>query len=122
MSFPKEQIPDKDYLLKRISRNTLRDGKMTSYNFKDSELSTNWAEYADAKQTRDQVAEFGREPSNYGVVDLNVADVRSISSQEVDHDPLSNNQAHTLISGKKDDEARLKLKDFANWVIQPDQK
>lgn len=81
-------------------------------------MSTNWSEYADAHLTKEQALLENKDPNNYGVVELSVGGVRGIPNQEVDHDPLPKNQAHTNVIGKKNEEARLKLKEISDWVIK----
>ena len=80
-------------------------------------MSTNWSHYADAALTKELAALDGKDPGNYGVVVLNVGEVRDIPNQEVDHDPIPRNRAHTNVLGEKDDEARLKLLGLADWAI-----
>jgi len=80
-------------------------------------MSTNWSKYADANLTKEDAALDGRDPNNYGVVELSVGGVRDIPNQEVDHDPLPDRRAHTNVLGEKDPEARLKLLGLSNWAI-----
>lgn len=104
----------------RIHAKTVRDGAIMPFVFDHADLSSNWAKYANAEQTKDEARLVGKDPNNYGVVELNAGEVRSIPNQEVEHVPLDDNQAHTQINGEKDEEARLKLMGISDWVIDPE--
>ena len=117
--FPKEQIPDEHDLFMRIHFEHFKDGVMSPIAFRNhgGGMSTNWSKYADANLTKKQAALLGKDPNNYGVIELSVGGVRGIPNQEVDHDPLPDNRAHTNVLGEKDEEARIKLNDLFDWVI-----
>ncbi len=117
--FLKEQIPDEHDLFMRIHFKHFKDGDILLIAFRnhDGGMSTNWSEYADANLTKEQAALDNKDPNNYGVVELSVGGVRGIPNQEVDHDPIPDNRAHTNVLGEKDPEARLKLNELSNWVI-----
>ena len=120
MEFPKEQIPDEDDLFMRIHFAHFKYGDILTIAFQNHNcgMSTNWSNYADALLTKEQAALNGKDPNNYGVVEISVGGVRDIPNQEVDHDPDPDNQAHTNVLGEKDEEARLKLKELADWAIR----
>ena len=118
--FPKEQIPDEHDLFMRIHFKHFKDGDISPIAFRnhDGGMSTNWSNYADALLTKEHAALLhNKDPNNYGVVELSVGGVRDIPNQEVDHDPLPDNRAHTNVLGEKDEEARLKLNELSNWAI-----
>ena len=118
--FLKEQIPDEHDPFMRIHKTWINEGEIIPHAFtnRNDGMSTNWSKYADAVLTREQATLYGKDPNNYGIVDLSVAAVREIPNQEVEHDPLPENQAHTNVIGEKNEEARLKLKEISDWVIK----
>ena len=115
MPWPTENIPSEDKVFKRIPPGHCPGGVIAPIAFKDPELSVNWNKYATAEQTKNQAAV---RPERYGVVSLSVGNIREMPSQQVNHRPLNENQAHSQVEGQKDEEIRLKLCGLSHWEIQ----
>ena len=117
--FPKESIPNSDYLYMRIHKNNYRDDEILPVCFKNNDggMSTDWSKYSTPKQTQNRVSNYGRDPKNYGVVNLHVDSVRKVKDQIVDHTPDDDNQSHTDVLGEKPEEVRLLLRRISNWKI-----
>lgn len=98
----------------------MSDGEMNPNGFqpKVGPMSTNWARYCTAEETRQGAAQK-TPPSAYTVVSMNVGRVRSEARQEVRHSPLADNRGHTDVIGRRDDEVRLKLFRMVSVVLRP---
>jgi hypothetical protein len=139
----KEFIPDEDKLYCFIHQANVnyKTGKPRAAAFQNTpktgdNLSCDWSKYTTPEETRLRVGkqfkagttEF-KNPDLYGVVSLNVGIMRFPElGQRVEHDPIfntpeitgqPNNVAHSIIIGEKDEEIRLKMVDYANWLIPP---
>lgn len=82
---------------------------------REPSMSCDWNKYSTPEETR------GRDkkaPTEYGVIQLIVENVRKVPLQRVEHTPIHpTNQAHSDIFGrKKDEKIRLKLWSAASWV------
>jgi len=121
-SWPVEEIPDNARLFRRVHSNFLRGqaGFDESYippgaiRKTDAGLSTDWSKYSTPKQTRFRAPK----PEANGVISLPVGPVRREASQTVEHDPVPDNQSHSLVVGKKDEETRVLLLRLARWEIR----
>jgi len=119
--FPVEEIPDEDTLFMRIhyrilGKKGLHPGVFINHN---NEMSTNWSHYADAEVTKMQANLYDKNPDDYGVIDMNVGNVRNIDGQTVIHNPIPKDRAHTDVVGKKTEKARLDFYELSSWVIPP---
>src|SRR4051794_4913434 len=103
-----EAIPDADDLFLRVHRGHIKEGQPIHRAFQEwgGGLSTNWAKYASAEETRDQVSRLfkpdkvtPKSPADYGVLSLVAGEVRQIESTTVEHTPVDENRAHTDIHG-----------------------
>jgi len=116
-SWEKEHIPDDDLLYRRIHRKLLNAaGGVRAGAFTDhlGGMSTDWSKYSTPEETRHRISIA---PSDeFAVVALQVVEVRAMG-QEVDHDPLPENRAHTNVVGEKDAEVRLKLSRICSIII-----
>lgn len=116
-SWPKENIPDGDTLYRWVHREhitasgTIRPGAFRDY---QGGMSADWGKYSTPEETRQRPDHHPKE--DFAVVELHVRGVRNIG-QEVDHDPLPHNQAHTNVIGEKDAETRVKLVRLSKIVL-----
>ena len=122
--WPKEEIPDKDYLFQRVHKNHIVQGTLAvSMVFKNygEGMSTEWSHYSSAQKTKNRVAKLSppKDPKNYGVINLKVKEVRKISGQTVVHTPLKENRAHTDIKGEKTEKAKVLFSRIYDWSIKP---
>lgn len=62
-------------------------------------MSTDWERHRTPEQTRSD--DGRRDARNFAVVEITVADVAAVPDQCVEHDPLPENRAHTLVHGPK---------------------
>jgi hypothetical protein len=125
-AWPKEDIPDVQCLFMRVHRRNQRDGMLNPGAFKDHGderpgMSTNWCKYSNASHTQ----RAAKNPSDNGVVQMRVLDIRIIEGLVVEHTPdlSNNNRAHTDVYGDKhDEEVRVKLRRACKWVIAAPQE
>ena len=121
--WPVESIPDGDSLYLRIHKDCIRPNKTiqmrayAAHSENGQELSTDWSKYATAAYTRRGSPR--RPPEYYGVVSMNVANVRMLEALTVVHHPSpeTNNRSHSLICGPNDEQARLHLARYSDWAI-----
>ena len=114
-----EQIPDDDSLYMRVHKNWIRDGELNPGTFRNNYggMSTDWSKYSDPQKTRDRVIAYDKEPGNYGVLGMNVDEVREIPDQVVIHKPLDDNRSHTDVEGVKETKQRVLYLEIVNWEI-----
>ena len=117
-AWPVEEIPDQDFLYRRIHRVHWRKDEKPEpgafKNPKDSEaMSVDWAKYSTPHQAR---ARMGR-PEENAVAQLICGVVRTISSQRVEHAPIAENQSHSQVIGKKSERIRMQLSRICEIVI-----
>ncbi|MEX2411974.1 MAG: hypothetical protein WD607_11535 [Candidatus Paceibacterota bacterium] len=117
--FEVEEIPDEDSLYMRVHKNWIRDGELNPGTFRNNEggMSTDWSKYSDPEQTRNRVIAYDKEPDNYGILGMNVGDVRKIPDQVVIHKPLDDNRSHTDVEGVKETKQRVLYLEIVNWEI-----
>ena len=121
--WPKEEIPDDDYLYLRVHRNHQSHGELGFAAFRDrppppdqagkSGMSTHWSRYA----TPESAQARAKSPENIGVVRMPVGGVRAIPRLSVEHTPLAEDRSHSDVLGPKDTESRLQLKRVCEWVV-----
>lgn len=119
VSWPVENIPDQDFILRRIpKRKVKKDGTPSpgAFNNFQGGMSSDWDKYSTPQETRQRDSN----PRETGVVKLSVRQVREIPAQTVEHTPKQNNRAHTDVFGPKDEEERTRLRRISQWVIRPD--
>jgi hypothetical protein len=118
IEWPKEDIPDTDFLYMRVHEMWRRNGSVSPGAFKNHGrgMSTDWSEYATPVETR---ARAKIAPEKNAVVKMNVGDVCSVPGQTVEHTPdeVNDNRAHTDVLGEKDEEARVKLRRISTVVL-----
>ena len=121
-----EEIPDEDILYFRIHKSFIKDNKPDPDPgaFRDTghgdqkAMSTDWCKYSTPSETKNRVIQYDKDPSNYGVVEFNVKNIRDIP-QKVIHTPTPNrNRAHTSVKGEKSPEIRLKIREIYKWTIR----
>lgn len=119
-----EEIPDDDFLLMRVHKNHISPEGLMPIAFREHEggMSTDWAKYSSAIQTRNRVVNYGKDPLNYGVVNLHVQKVRLLDNQSVIHRPIPENYSHTDIVGEKTTEIRLNFLRIYEWEIAINQQ
>lgn len=93
----KEFIPDNDNLLRRISNEMVKNGKVQPLAFdlrpKDRGcLSVNWDKYSSPEETIKQ----STDPKYSGCLSINAGSVRK-NELSVEHEPSINNRAHSII-------------------------
>lgn len=109
VSWEREDIPNDDSLYMRVHRNWLdQEGKPYPGFFRlrkgETGMSSDWDKYSSAEETHQR----GRSPKeDNAVISMVVGDVRNIPEQDVIHTPISDNQAHTDITGEKTTEVRV---------------
>lgn len=113
-----EIIPDDDFVYMRVHKANIKENneEVRPGAFVDhgGGMSTNWARYLNAQDTR----KGANEPEKNGVIYLNVGATRGIDSLNVLHTPSEKNRAHTDVLGEKTLEVRLKLSEIFVWVIK----
>ncbi|MQY63496.1 MAG: hypothetical protein GH143_04215 [Calditrichaeota bacterium] len=117
-TWPKENIPDRDDIYRRIPKYQYRkDGTIGPGAFKDKgdSMSTYWSKYSTPHETKNLAAESGVNPDDFGVVALNVGDVKEIP-QQVEHTPFKH-RAHTSVIGDKTLEVRARFIKMSRWMI-----
>jgi hypothetical protein len=122
-------IPDDSYVYRRIPRayyctpNGIISASAFELNKKRNEqaLSVDWADLCSPEETRER---DGRDPTRFAVVKLRVGKVRNLAEHlpklEVEHDPIENNPAHTLIWGENGIAVRTELRDACKVVLEVD--
>ena len=116
-----EAIGDSETLLRRIHRHffDLDSGRISSAAFDGLEMSVNWDKYADAADTAAQDSTG----NILAVVSLSAGTCRNLE-REVEHDPIPEaaetreNQAHSLVMGKKSRPIKQKLRYASTLVWQ----
>jgi hypothetical protein len=108
-----ENIPNQDKIYMRVHRNMIKNGQPSTGIFKNQPtstdgMSTDWEKYSTPEDTRNRVAP-SKDPANYGVISMQVENVKNVPNQTVVHTPdiPNNNRAHTDVFGEKDAEARV---------------
>ncbi len=123
MPIDKEEVPNTDFLYMRIHKNDFQNGEIIPGAFRnlpkdipDSGMSTDWDKFTDWLGTRSR----GRQsPENYGIVSLQVGNVREIPEQTVEHTPKEDNPSHTDVFGIKETETRRKFIEICNILAKP---
>jgi hypothetical protein len=119
---PKETILDKDLLYLRVHKaNFQREVLNLKVAFANhgAGMSTDWSKHSTPQKTKDSVTHYGKDPKNYGVLQMNVAKVKNIKGQIVEHTPRSYNLAHTDVKGEKTQEALVLFSRIYDWCIKP---
>ena len=103
--WPIENVPDADDLYMRVLHSHIVNGKVNpqlAFRVRGEGdqrgMSTDWSKYSTPEETRGRVRS-GRSQDDYGVLRMNVGEVRGIPNQLVKHRPLDNNRAHTDVTG-----------------------
>lgn len=115
-SWPKEEVPDADDLCMRIHRTWFKPDRTIipkAFQNHGGAMSTDWSKYAAPEQTRLRA----RSAEDNAVARRGVGQIRSVPRQRIDHSPLTDNRAHTDVSGDKDAEARIMLRRIAEIVL-----
>ena len=116
--WPVEEIPDKDFLYRRVHRvHWRKDARPEPGAFKNSKgsdaISVDWERYSTPQEAR---ARKGR-PDENAVGQLIAGVVRNIPSQRVQHAPIAENQSHAEVVGKKSERIRMELSRICEIVI-----
>ncbi|HLX64414.1 MAG TPA: hypothetical protein VKX17_24280 [Planctomycetota bacterium] len=92
-----EPIPDAALVFRRVHPDCwTKEGRPQSSVMADVEMSVDWEKYS----TIEEAARRGS--AAHGAVALSVALMRSAEfNQQVNHDPLDDNPAHSLVLGQK---------------------
>ncbi|MFZ0662923.1 MAG: hypothetical protein WAM66_09550 [Acidobacteriaceae bacterium] len=119
IAFPIEKVPDTDSVFMRAHKQFIPDGTLAAGVFRvhDGGMSVDWSKYSTPEQTR---ARAKRDPQNNAVLEMNVGEIRSISTLDVTHRPKMDNQAHCdvpLPSGEDLTEVRFKLRRIAKVIL-----
>lgn len=113
LTWQPENIPDEDFLYMRVHKNWFQPKQNITGLFKNhgDGMSTDWAYYSTPQETRNRVKQFGKNPEDFAVIKMLVANVKNIEGQTVTHTPdiPNNNRSHTDVFGEKDVEVRLKF-------------
>lgn len=118
--WPIENIPNSAHLFMRVHKMWIQNDKIVSpgvFQNHENGMSTDWNKYSTPQETLKRVSSYGKDPNNYGVIHLNVGQVRDIPTQSVTHVPLPDNRSHTNVCGEKDTEARVKFGRIYDWII-----
>ena len=111
-----EDIPDSDRLYMRVHKTWLKvDGTISAGVLENhgAGMSTDWSRYSSAEATRERA----RKPVENAVVEMVTREVRAVPGQRVQHSPLPENRAHTVVLGEKDEEARVLLRRICKIVL-----
>ena len=121
MNWDKELIPNKDYLFRWVHSDQCEDGQPIAQVFSDQGkgMSTDWSEYSTPNETQNRVSLWDRNPADFGVLTLNVGDIKKIENQIVEHTPTKKNRAHTDVFGEKTPKARVLFSRIFKWEIEP---
>ena len=116
LSWPAEYIPDTDVLFMRVHRTFVVNDTLIPGVFRDhgGGMSTDWGKYS----TEHDTLARSKKPTDNGVIEMNVSQVRAIQPLTVIHKPLVDNRAHADVSGEKSTEVRVKLLRIARWLIK----
>jgi len=120
--FPKEEIPNEHSLFQRVHRNLFRNEKLAiSLVFKNhgDGMSTDWSKYPTPMDTKERVRIDQKDPDLYGVIKMNVGEVRAIEGQIVEHTPLNENRSHTDVKGDKTPKQTVYFNRIFQWSIKP---
>lgn len=112
-----EPIPDDERLFMRVHKQYLKPNRVSIHCFRNHVdeqsgrpgMSTDWSKYATAEECRARA----RRPSDNGVIELRVGQVRQIPGQTVEHTPIQgrsgfpDNRAHTDVFGPKEDDPEV---------------
>lgn len=122
MTYPIEEIPGECFTFHFVNKIEYQNDILNPNVFANNRggLSGDWDKYATAKDTRNRVKRFNRNPNDFGVISLCAKSVRAIHLQTVDHDPNKHNQAHTEIRGDKPEKILLEFLDIYEWEIEID--
>jgi len=117
--FEREEIPDEDTLYMRVHKMWVREGELTPGTFRNhgDGMSTDWSKYSYPTQTKNRVVNYNKDPDNYGVLSMNVENVRQIPDQVVTHKPLEDNRAHSDVEGVKETKQRALYLEIVSWEI-----
>ncbi len=117
--WPIEDIPNSGQLFMRVHEMWIQSNDVMPGVFRNhgDGMSTDWNKYSTPQETLNRASEHGKDPDRYGVIQMNVGQVRAIPKQSVTHTPLPSNRSHTDVFGEKDSEARLKFSRIYSWVI-----
>jgi hypothetical protein len=121
MSYPVEEIQDEHRLYRRVADNRFNaKGRPAPGAFKErgKGMSSDWSKYATAADS----LKGSPDPDKWGVVSLEVADLRGLGLQ-VEHTPRSYNRAHADVTGiEGDEEMRMELARIAAVQIESPRK
>lgn len=147
MAFEKERIPDEATLYCFVHKanvdykkgNVPRAAAFQNTPKEGDNLSSDWAEYSSAEETRARIgkqfkfnSQVFKDPRDFGVLQMSVGILRSEHyRQDINYDPIfndpeilgvPNNKAHSIIVGEKDEQLRLDMVKISLWVIEPPPK
>lgn len=119
----REAVPDGARLWRRITRDqVVRDEnsgaqRISSAAFTDPEMSVSLADTmeADGRTWRDALSGY----AGYGLVEFSAADVRKLGL-DVHRDPLPEEPAHALVTGRKGKPVKKGLVRAARVIVWPD--
>ena len=121
LPYPIEEIPDKDHVFYRIHIENIRDNTIIpgAFRQRDDGMSVDWDKYGSPERLKNVAIE----PEKNGIVKFSVKKIRENNLLSVDHDPLPDNRAHSLVkgipnSGTLKESTRLYLKRNYEWVIK----
>ena len=121
LAFQVEVIPDHSSVFMRAHRDRVKNGvaRPSAFEPHGDGLSVDWDRYSTADATLSRTT---NNPANSAVVQMGVGPIRAIrDGLDVIHDPLPNNQAHSLVNLPEDrveeTAVRLKLSQLATIVI-----
>jgi hypothetical protein len=107
-------VADDEMLLRRIhpTQKKTKEGKPSSAAFKDATMSVDRE-----KLLGDPLEALGNR-TGFGLVRLPARVPRELG-QEVIADPELLNRAHALVNGRKTQSTANKLRDAAEWIVEP---
>jgi hypothetical protein len=126
----KEPIPGEHKVYRWVKNSLFVDGEVAPGAFRNATdengnktdgMSVNWEEYSTCLSTRDDLINYGKNREEYGVVEINVGEIRTKidPSQEVEHAPELNNSAHSEVKGDKTKRTQKMLRDVASVCVLP---
>jgi hypothetical protein len=124
MADDRDKIPDDNHLLHRVASfhmvpNDRVPGRrrLSSGAFRLPEMSVDVEEMLNAKGLDWRFS--AANDASVGLIRFTAGLARSVG-QQVQHDPIPENDAHALVLGKKTDSLQRKLRDGCHWVKKPD--
>lgn len=113
--WPVETIPSVDQVFMRVHKSFYPNARLNPGVFRDHEggMSVDWDRYSTAEEAHRRC----RITADNGIVSMPVGGIRGIQGLSVQHEPLTDNRAHSEIFGDKTPERRVLLSRLIRWEV-----